>query len=272
MQEDRKFVDVGSIRTSYLEAGSGSPVLLIHGSGPGVTAWANWRLVIPSLAERFHVFAPDVVGFGYTDRPQGMNFGVAAWTEHLISFIETVIQQPVSIVGNSMGGALALHIARQRPDLVDKMVLMGSVGIDFELTEGLDKVWGYTPSFENMKELIGIFSYNPSLADNDDLVQLRYQASMEEGFQEAYASMFPAPRQRHIDAMALPEDEIRRIEKPTLLVHGREDRVIPVQNSIRLMQLLPDVELHVFSRCGHWTQIEQTASFVREVVHFFEAR
>src|SRR5437762_6744233 len=88
IMDNSKYIDVNGISTHYHESGQGEPVLLIHGSGPGVTAWANWRLIIPRLSEHFHVYAPDIVGFGYTERPENIEYGVETWTNHLISFIE----------------------------------------------------------------------------------------------------------------------------------------------------------------------------------------
>ncbi len=135
---------------------------------------------------------------------------------------------------------------------------MGSAGIQFQLTEGLDQVWGYTPSLETMKKLIHLFSYDKRFAENDDLVQMRYKSTLNEENQAAFASMFPAPRQRHVNALALSEEQLRSIEVPVLLFHGREDQIIPIEEtSWRLSQLLPNAELHTFSNCGHWTQIEK---------------
>ncbi len=79
-------VDVHGIRTNYHDAGSGDPIPLVHGSGPGVSAWANWRLTLPALSERFRVVAPDILGFGYTDRPEGARYNLDRWTDHLIGF------------------------------------------------------------------------------------------------------------------------------------------------------------------------------------------
>ncbi|MBA4601389.1 alpha/beta fold hydrolase [Thermoactinomyces mirandus] len=269
MVEQGKFIEADGILTHYHEAGEGETLLLIHGSGPGVTAWANWKPVFPILSQHFHLYAPDVVGFGDTQRPKGIHYSVDAWVQHMISFIEALKLEKVSIIGNSMGGALALHLAYQRPDLVHKLILMGSVGCRFPITRELDKVWGYTPSYENMKNLIKIFVYDGSTAENEDLVKMRYQASIQEGYQEAFSQMFPVPRQRHVDAMALSDASLRTISAPVLLVHGREDRVIPLnETSWKMAQLLPNAELHVFPRCGHWTQIEKTGAFTDLVVSF----
>lgn len=273
MSENGLFTEISwagrNVRTHYHEAGEGENVLLIHGSGPGVSAWANWRLVFPILSKKYRLHAPDVVGFGYTERPEGAAYSVDLWVNHMIAFIEQRGIGPLSIIGNSMGGALALQLAHRRPDLVKKLILMGTVGISFPISEGLDAVWGYTPSVENMRRLIGMFSANAAIADNNDLVEMRYRASIQEGFQESFAAMFPAPRQRHVDALALPEEALREIKQPAMLIHGREDRIIPVEEtSFKLAMLLPDVELHLFSNCGHWTQIEQTDSFCKQVDYF----
>lgn len=254
-------IEAGGFRTHYIEAGAGRTVLLIHGSGPGVSAYANWRFLIPVLAERFHVLAPDVLGFGTSARPERVTYDLALWVNHLIAFLKAMNVQSCSIVGNSMGGALALALAIERPDLVDRLVLMGSAGLSFPLTEGLDAVWGYEPSEPAMRELIArYFAYDATIA-TDELVRLRYEASCLPGYQESYRTMFPAPRQSGIERLASDSAAISAIERPVLLVHGRDDRVIPLAVSERLLRLLPDADLHVFGRCGHWTQIERKAEF-----------
>ncbi len=259
--------DAGGIKTNYLEAGEGPAVVLIHGSGPGVTAYANWRLVIPALAERFHVIAPDMVGFGYTDRPSDVEFSVQTWADQTVALMDSLNIGSAGLVGNSFGGAIALRIAVQHPDRVDRLVLMGSMGVDFPITEGLERVWGYTPSFENMRGVLDVFAYNRELVP-DELAEVRYRASMQPGFQESFAAMFPAPRQRWVEAMRTPDDDLRKIPHDTLVIHGREDQVIPEQTSIALHQMIDRADLHVFAHCGHWVQIERSADFNRLVGDF----
>ncbi len=183
-------VDVGGIRTNYHRSGSGPTVVLVHGSGPGVSAWANWRLTIPALAERFDVIAPDVVGFGFTDRPEGFHYSLAAWREHLLGLVDALGVERFSVVGNSFGGGLAISMAVHAPERIEKLVLMGACGVSFPITEGLDRVWGYEPSLENMRGLLDIFAYDRSLV-TDELARLRYAASVRPGFQESFSAMFP---------------------------------------------------------------------------------
>lgn len=257
----------GGIETNYHDVGSGAPVLLIHGSGPGVTAWANWRLVLPELAKTGRAIAPDMVGFGYTERPAGIQYSTDGWVDHAIGLLDALGIEQTDLIGNSFGGAIALALAIRHPQRVRRLVLMGSVGVPFEITSELDAVWGYEPSLAAMRGLLDIFAHDRSLV-TDELAELRYQASIRPGFQESFAAMFPAPRQRWVDAMASAEADIRAIQHKTLVIHGRDDRVIPLSNSITLNRWIDDSQLHVFGRCGHWVQIEHNREFNQLVSNF----
>ncbi len=267
-----RFVTANGIRTNVHEMGEdGPPVLLIHGSGPGVSAWANWRLNMPVLAESCRVIAPDCVGFGYTDRPEGVTYDQSTWVEHLLGVMDALDVEKADIVGNSFGGSMALAMAIHHPERVNRVVLMGSVGIEFELTPGLDTCWGYESSIENMHELLGIFAYDQSLVSGD-LAKLRYEAAARPGVCEAFSAMFPAPRQRWITALAHDEQAIAKIEHPALILHGREDRIIPPANAQRLFDLIPNSEMHLFGHCGHWTQIEHKDRFNTLLTDFLSYR
>jgi 2-hydroxymuconate-semialdehyde hydrolase len=255
------------IETNYHDVGSGAPVLLIHGSGPGVTAWANWRLVLPALGKTCRAIAPDMVGFGYTQRPAGAEYGIDGWVDHAVGLLDALGIEQTDLIGNSFGGAIALALAIRHPQRVRRLVLMGSVGVPFPITAELDAVWGYEPSLQAMRGLLDIFAYDRGLV-TDELAELRYQASIRPGFQESFAAMFPAPRQRWVDAMASAEADIRAIKHKTLIIHGRDDRVIPLSNSLTLNRWIEDSQLHVFGRCGHWVQIEHNLDFNHLVGHF----
>ncbi|HEP8974108.1 alpha/beta fold hydrolase [Pseudomonas sp. VI4.1] len=254
-------------RTNLHDMGSGFPLLMIHGSGPGVTAWANWRLVMPELAKGRRVIAPDMLGFGYSERPADQQYSQQRWVEHAIGVLDALGIQQADIIGNSFGGGLALALAIRYPERVRRLVLMGSVGVSFPITPGLDAVWGYTPSFEEMRRLLDVFAYDRGLV-TDELAELRYQASIRPGFQESFAAMFPAPRQRWIEALCSDERAIRALPQETLVIHGREDKVIPLSASLALADLIPNSQLHVYGHCGHWTQIEQADRFARLVEDF----
>jgi len=260
-------IRAAGILTNYHDLGRGFPALFIHGSGPGVSAWANWRLVMPPLAERMRVIAPDMAGFGFTERRDDIRYGLDTWVSQAVGLLDALGLEQADLVGNSFGGALALALAIRHPKRVRKLVLMGSVGVPFEITVGLDAVWGYTPSFENMRRIMDYFAWDRGLV-NDELAELRYRASIRPGFQESFSAMFPAPRQRWVDALASAEADIRALPHETLIIHGRDDRVIPLQTSETLLRWIDRSQLHVFGRCGHWTQIEHASRFTRLVGDF----
>jgi len=262
-----KSIDVNGVKVNYHDYGTGEPVIFIHGSGPGVTAWANWRLVLPKISEKRRALAPDMVGFGYTDRPEGIEFNMETWGSQLIGFMDALEIEKADLVGNSFGGALALWMAIRVPERIGRIVLMGSMGVEFKLTKGLDDVWGYTPSFEQMERALYSFVSNKSMI-NPDLVQMRYDASVRPGYQETFGRMFPAPRQDGVSMMACPYADITKVMHETLVVHGREDEVIPTETSYALFNLIPNAQLHMFGNCGHWTQIEQNKRFVALIDSF----
>lgn len=269
--EIARSVRTGSFNSNVHDLGTSKPgqppVLFIHGSGPGVSAWANWRLALPVIARERRVLAPDMVGFGYTDRPADIRFTMDTWVQQALDLLDALDIDRADVVGNSFGGALSLALAIRAPQRVRRLVLMGSVGVPFPITPGLDAVWGYEPSLDGMKHLLDIFAYSRALV-TDELAELRYQASVRPGVQQSYAAMFPAPRQRWVDAMASDEADIRALPHETLILHGREDQVIPLRNSMTLSEWIPRSQLHVFGQCGHWTQIEHAARFSQLVANF----
>ena len=263
-------VDAGGLRTNYHDLGQGDPLLLIHGSGPGVSAWANWRLNLQELSANRRVIAPDMAGFGFSERVAGARYTKDFWVRHLVDFLDALNIEQADIVGNSFGGGLALAFALAHPERVRKLVLMGSVGLSFPITSGLDAVWGYEPSIDAMRSLLDIFAYDRTLV-NDDLAKLRYEASVRPGFQESFSSMFPAPRQAGVDMLASPEEALATLPHSVLIIHGREDRVIPPEVGRRLFEIIPNAELHMFGKCGHWTQIEKAKKFNFLVDNFLTA-
>jgi pimeloyl-ACP methyl ester carboxylesterase len=253
-------IDAGGIQTSYLEAGAGEPIVMLHGSGPGVSAMANWQYNIGALSQRFRVLAPDIVGFGATKRPDDIVYSLRTWTDHVWALLDAHGIEKTAIVGNSLGGRIALQMATDRPDRITKMVLMGAPGVGMTLTEGLAALRAYQPSHDAMRDLLrNYFAVDPAMI-TDDLVAIRYEAGIADGAYEAYRAMFFDPRHAGSE-LGITEDEVRAITTPALLVHGREDKVVPMQVSVTMLGLLPNADLHVFSACGHWTQIERADEF-----------
>lgn len=248
--------------TNYHEAGSGAPVVLLHGSGPGVSAWTNWKRVLPRLGQDFRAIAPDMAGFGYTERNTELIYDIKLWVKHLIAFLDALGIEKASLIGNSFGGSLSLAAAARFPERFDRLVLMGTPCDKFSMTPGLRAGWDYEPSREAMRKTMAHFPFDPAFI-TDELVEDRYQASLIPGAQEGLRKLLAKPNAEGDTPLSgMPEKVVAGIEHSTLVLHGREDRVIPVEMGILLARTMPNAELHMFGRCGHWVQAERFEAFV----------
>lgn len=261
------FIDVDGVSTHVHDTGEGAPVLMLHGSGPGVSGWANWQHAIPVLASGARVIAPDIIGFGHTERPDDVRYSLRTWTDHVWGLLDALGLDRVSVVGNSLGGRIALQMAEDAQDRLDRLVLMGSPGVGMTLTDGLKALRSYEPSHEAMRDLLRTyFAVDPALI-SDELVAIRYEASAAPGAHEAYRLMFFHPDHAGGE-LAITEEQVRQVACPSLLVHGREDQIVPLDVAWRMLGLLPNADLHVFAHCGHWTQIERAREFNEVVAQF----
>lgn len=269
----------GNTRTHLNRTGEGADrsILFLHGSGPGATAWSNWRFALPVLGDGYDCLAPDLVGFGQSEHPsappQGMSAWLDLWVGQLVSLLDELGLETAHVVGNSMGGAVALHLLHRHPERVERVVLMGTAGPPHRITEQLDVVWGFyeEPTPERMAEIISWFSYDTVgvVGDLDSIAHERLQAAMNPEVRRSYEAMFPAPRQQHLDDLVLSDEALERMEHPVLLIHGRDDGIVPLETSMYLLNCLPRVQLHVFGQCSHWIQIEYKDAFNRLLADFF---
>ncbi len=223
---------------------SGSTVLLLHGSGPGTTG-AAWASLAEALAPHHRVLAPDLPGFGAAPPAP-----IEAWAEILAP------GEPCSIVGNSAGGALALRLAHARA--ATRVVAVGSMGVSMPIAPALDALWGAT----DPREVLELIFPGPV---SEDAVAAR-RAAMDA--QPEYLELFPAPRQRWVDALSLSDEELRAIDVPVLLIHGSQDRIVPLEHGLALLRALPDARMHIFGGCGHATPLERTDEFNNLVRNF----
>lgn len=271
-------VQAAGFRTFVYRAGTGREpaVLFLHGSGPGVSAWANWRFALPVLGQRFDCIAPDLVGFGQSEHPDpppsGMRAWMDTWLRQLVALLDEFGIAQAHVVGNSMGGAIALHLLWRHSKRVRSAVLMGTIGVPFQITEGLDGTWGYYdhPSLERLTQIFRWFVYDPERVGGDleSIARQRYESTLDPDARRSFAAMFPPPRQRHVDELVVPDEVLARVDHRVLLIHGRDDRIVPLDTSLYLLDRLPRVQLHVFGQCSHWTQIEYRDQFNRLVSDF----
>lgn len=272
-------IQTGAYKTfvSRSGEGKGETILWLHGSGPGVTAWSNWQFALPFFDDKADSLAPDLVGFGATQHPQnppaGMRNWMRLWVDQSLALLDALKVEKAHIVGNSMGGAIAMHLLMQAPDRFDRVVLMGPIGAPHKITPEIDRLWGFyeDPSEQMFRNIIRWFVYDDAfLGDRlDGIAKTRYEAAMNPDVQKSFRAMFPAPRQTVLDDLVVPELALHRMTNPILLVHGRDDRIVPLETSMHLLQHLPKVQLHVFGQCSHWTQIEYAKPFNELLAEFF---
>lgn len=269
MEPIGEYSNIGGYKTHFHRAGSGRPVVLLHGSGPGVSAFENWQGIIPELAKTHDVFAPDIIGFGRTELPENQELNIKVWVGHLIAFLDAMEIEQAVLVGNSFGGGLSLAAALKHSPRIKAMALMGTPSGEFEQSDTLASGSTYDPTLENMAVTLRKFPFDPSCV-TDKMIADRHELSLQHVSNAAFRKLMPQPSADGTPRIVrgVPLEQLERINAPVLLLHGLQDKVIPPAVSIRAQQHLPDADLHIFGQCGHWVQIEQQARFLDEVRNF----
>jgi 2-hydroxy-6-oxo-6-(2'-aminophenyl)hexa-2,4-dienoate hydrolase len=265
------YIDAGGLRTHYLEAGNRNapPVVLIHGGGAGADSIGNWRFTLPELAKTHRVIAMDMVGFGRSAKPQDFEYSQTARNRHLAAFLKAMSLSRVPIVGNSMGGATALGVAMNEPGLIDRLVLMGSAGLNAEITESLKPIVFYDYTVQGMQKLIRALT-GSRFEVSDELVKFRYELSIEPDTRRAYTATMDWVRQQ--GGLFYPEEAIAGVRTPTLVVNGKNDLVVPLKNAYRFLELLPNSWGYLIPHCGHWAMLEAPTEFLSATRNFLDAR
>lgn len=268
-ESSSRFADLSPYRIRHHDAGSGHPIVLLHGSGPGATGWSNFHLTLPALARTNRVLAVDMPGWGRSDTQT-----VEGGQDHpanLVALLDHLGIEKAALVGNSMGGMTSIMTAVRYPDRVSHLVTMGSPAPGPDLfapagpPEGLKVLLAayQDPSPRRIKELVSIMCYDQAWA-TDELAQLRSDATLSRPDHVAGFADQPA-------ALAVFQEfdpSLPGITAPTLVVHGRDDRVVGYEAALRLVGAIPDSRLLLLNRCGHWAMIEHADEFARAVARF----
>lgn len=261
------YVNVNGIKTHYVEAGEGYPLILVHGGGAGADGYGNWKYSIPLYAKAgFRAIAIDMVGFGKTDKPEDLQYSHDDRINHVVGFIETLGLKDVYLIGNSMGGGCTLGVCMKRPDLVKKNVLMGSAGLKIEFNPSLRVIMDYDFTPEGMRKIVEALT-NPNFPIPEDMVQYRYELSLDEGFLQAYKSFMKWAASS--PEVAYPEEKIRAVKTPTLVVNGKLDKVVPVTYAYKFLELLENSWGYIMPHTGHWAMIEHPEEFAAVTSNFF---
>ncbi|GJM37289.1 MAG: alpha/beta hydrolase [Acidimicrobiales bacterium] len=258
----------------YHEAGDGPPLLLLHGSGPGVSAWANFGATLPSFAGHFRTLALDLPGFGRSYEPEAPApmHGPTA----VAAFLDALGIDRAPIVGNSLGGNIAARVAANDPSRVVRLVTMGGVGVPIFSplpSEGISRLVDFVedPTRGRLVEWMRTMVYDPAML-TDDFVEQRWQTANTPEALDGIRRIYSREMLGGLRDMMLDNTEtfalLRRIQAPTLVTWGRDDRVTPLDGFLAPMRLIRNAELHVFPDCGHWAMLERKDDWERVVLSF----
>ncbi len=260
-------VRAGAIDTHFYVAGSGTPLILLHGGGAGADSWGNWRECLPELARSHQVYAVDMVGFGFTGQPDpvGYVYSQQSRVDHIIGLLDALNLRKTAIIGNSMGGFTAMGVAVERPDLVDKLVLMGSAGIRAPISDSLKSILNYDFTVPGMERIVRALTH-PDFVPDQAVIEYRHRLSSRPETRAAYGAIMQW--QRDQGGFFYPEEYIQRIKQRTLVVNGKDDKVVPLSSGFRLLELIENASGHFIPRCGHWAMIERPVEFLRATLGF----
>ena len=262
----------------YHEAGdvTAPPLLMLHGSGPGVTGWRNFGENLPRFAEHFRCLVLEFPGFGVSD-PTDQHPMVAALPA-VGRFLDGLGIDRVDAIGNSMGGVVSTRFALAQPDRVRRMVTVGGMGrsiLSPAPGEGLNLLMEFTeqPTRERLVHWLNSMVHDRALV-TEELIEQRWAQATEPSTLAAARRMYSRAAMGAMTKAAESSSQppywamLHQLKARTLITWGRDDRVSPLDMALLPMRTIPDVELHVLPNCGHWAMIEQRAAWEAVVLAF----
>jgi pimeloyl-ACP methyl ester carboxylesterase len=260
----------------YYDAGDGPTLLFLHGSGPGVTGWRNFRGVLPTFAAHFRCLILEFPGFGVSDDFGGHPMITAQGA--VTPFLDALNVDRVDIVGNSMGGSVGINFAIHNPDRIGKLVTIGGIGTNVVSpgpSEGIRLLQEFTedPTRQRLVDWLNSMVYDQALV-TDQLIEERWKLATDPATLASARRMYGKAAFAQMMAMMksadvpMPWALMHKVSAETLLTWGRDDRVSPLDMALIPMRTIPNAELHVFPNCGHWAMIEAKAAFESVVLGF----
>ena len=260
----------------YHEAGDGPALLLLHGSGPGVTGWRNYRGNLAFFARHFRCLVLEFPGFGVSDDFGGHPMLDAQGS--VVAFTDALGLDRVDVIGNSMGGGVGINFAINHGDRIGKLITIGGIGVNIFSpgpSEGIRLLQEFTeePTRQRLIDWLHSMVYDPALV-TEELIEERWALATDPDTlgaarrmygKAAFAAMMEMMRNADFP---LPWALMHKVKAPTLLTWGRDDRVSPLDMGLVPMRTIPNAELHVFPNCGHWVMIEAKAAFERTALSF----
>ncbi|WP_333983594.1 alpha/beta fold hydrolase [Ectopseudomonas khazarica] len=270
MQLNAFDLEVRGLVAKCWEAGKGTPLLLLHGSGPGAAAFGTWRFVLEPLAEHFNVFIMDMFGFGGSaKKPEGEPFDLELWMDQVRALVAHTGRDEIYVIGHSISGYLALRLAAEDAR-VKALVTTGTMGEHFECNAETEKCWTFPETREALKSTLTGLMFDTSVI-TDELLDLRMDILHDGVYGPYFTRMFQGNKQSYIDEATLTGEEFEQIKCPTLLIHGRNDVMFPAEElTLKIAEHLPHADVLLLGACAHLPATEHPERVVREVMAFFK--
>lgn len=249
--------------------GQGPPLLLVHGIGPGTTAAANFASVWPSLASRFTLHAPDLLGFGDSAPTPGGRFDIDAWVAQLVAVLDATGATRVAVLGQSIGGTLALRLAAADAR-VAAVATCGAAGGMQRAPDALRRFWRPPRDREAFARMLAETFHDPATL-TDAQVDQRL-AVLDAGARDRFERLIGDDPDAAVASTRLDPALLARVTCPVLLVHGRDDRLVPCDDNLpHLAAALPRAHVLALARCGHNPLREQPAIAMAAIGAFLSA-
>ena len=272
MQIHGRTVFIDGLSTSYLEAGHGDPVVLLHGGEFGISAEIGWEATIPVLAERYRVLAPDMLGFGQSAKVIDFNDGRGMRIRHIARFCETLGVGSAHFVGNSMGAInLLVDATSESPLLPLRSLVAICGGGEIQRNQHMEALYDYDATVPAMRRIVEALFHDPKYPADEAYVQRRYESSIAPGAWEALAAV----RFRRPGAAPSPAPSSKRayqrVTIPALVIEGACDKLLPSGWAKEIAGQLPKGRSAVIDAAGHCPQIEQPADTNALLLDFLAA-
>ena len=266
-----RFVQAGDVKIHYHEAGSGPVLIAIHGGAPGAFGWGNFGRNMEALSQHFRVLIVDLAGYGKSDKVKIVGGQYAFHSNIFIAMFDALGIEKAHVMGLATGGAVAIKMAIDHPERVERLVLVSSAGglmlYQPQPTEGSKVIASYYggegPTREKMRRYLEMTVSNRELI-TDDLIAERYEASID----PAFMAQAPEGRPGSIAPAEPLWKDLDQIKARTLVLWGRDNRVQGFDNAIFMLNRIPDVQVNLYGKVGLWIPYEKPAAFHRDVIGF----
>jgi 4,5:9,10-diseco-3-hydroxy-5,9,17-trioxoandrosta-1(10),2-diene-4-oate hydrolase len=252
----------------YLEHGSGPAVVFVHGSGPGVSAYSNFFPNYREIAAAgYRVVLPDMVGFGWSSKPTGIDYTLELFTSTFSEFLDQLKIERCVLIGNSLGGAISIKTAIDQPQRIERLIVMGPGGIEtreryFQMPGIQKMVSGFVGSGfdrEGLRRMLELLAYDPRII-TEELLEQRY-------------NVLKTQPKDVLARMIIPDltPELGKLRCPVLGFWGVEDQFCPSSGYEKILRAVGEGRFIMYSRCGHWAMIERAEDFNRNVIAFLRS-